>query len=204
MNKVSEGGRPDPGMGMRLALDLGPIVVYFAAFTLTGQNIYIATSLFMAVTAVAMVISLVRFGKITPIQIFSAAMVLVLGGLTIWLHKEWIIKVKPTIYYVTVSAVLLWGMITGKPTLQMVLGQAYPGLSEEGWRLLTRNWAFFFLAMAIANEFVWRNYSTATWLGYKLWGAMPATVIFAACNVPLLMRHGLAADDNKVVLPPEE
>jgi intracellular septation protein len=158
----------------------------------------------MAVTAVAMVISLVRFGKVTPIQIFSAAMVLVLGGLTIWLHKDWIIKIKPTIYYVTVSAVLLWGVITGRPTLQMVLGQAYPGLSPEGWRLLTRNWAFFFLAMAIANEVVWRNFSTTTWLGYKLWGAMPATVIFAACNVPLLMRHGLDADDNKVVLPPEE
>jgi intracellular septation protein len=204
MNGSTGAKRPDPGMGMRLALDLGPIVVYFAAFTLSGHNIYIATGLFMAVTAIAMVVSLIRFGKVSPIQIFSAAMVLVLGGLTIWLHKDWIIKIKPTIYYVTVSSILLWGMITGRPTLQMVLGQAYPGLSPEGWRLLTRNWAFFFMALAIANEVVWRNFSTSTWLGYKLWGSMPATVIFAACNVPLLMRHGLAADDNKVVLPPEE
>ena len=194
----------DPGMGVRLALDLGPIMVYFAAFALTHQNIYIATALFMGVTAIAMVVSLVRFGKVSPIQIFSAVMVLVLGGLTIWLHKDWIIKIKPTIYYVTVSSILLWGMATGRPTLQMVLGQAYPGLSAEGWRLLTRNWAFFFLALAFANELVWRNFSTAAWLGYKLWGSMPATVLFAAANVPLLMRHGLAADDNKVVLPPEE
>lgn len=196
--------KADPGVGMRLALDLGPIAVYFIAFALSGHNIYLSTALFMAVTAIAMVVSLLRFGKVSPIQIFSAVMVLVLGGLTIWLHKDWIIKIKPTIYYVTVSTILLWGFFTGRPTLQMVLGQAYPGLSAEGWRLLTRNWAFFFLALAVANELVWRNFSTATWLGYKLWGSMPATVLFAMANVPLLMRHGLNADDNKVVMPPEE
>lgn len=194
----------EPGVGMRLALDLGPLAVYFAAFSFSGHNIYLATGLFMAVTGVAMIVSLIRFGKVSPIQIFSAVMVLILGGLTIWLHKDWIIKIKPTIYYVTVSSLLLWGLVTGRPTLQMVLGQAYPGLDAEGWRLLTRNWAFFFLLLAIANEFVWRNFSTSAWLAYKLWGSMPATVIFAACNVPMLMRHGLAADDNKVVLPPEE
>jgi intracellular septation protein len=202
---MSSKSRPaDPGVGMRLALDLGPLAVYFAAYSLSGHNIYLATALFMGVTAVAMLVSLVRFGKISPIQIFSAVMVLLLGGLTIWLHKDWIIKIKPTIYYVTVTSVLVWGLLTGRPTLQMVLGQAYPGLSEEGWRLLTRNWAIFFFALAIANEIVWRNSTTTFWLGYKLWGSMPATLIFAACNVPMLMRHGLAADDNKVVLPPEE
>jgi len=194
----------DPGIGMRLALDLGPLVVYFATYALSHHNIFLSTAVFMGVTAIAMLVSLIRFGKISPIQIFSAIMVLILGGLTIWLHKDWIIKIKPTIYYLTVTAVLVWGIITGRPTLQMVLGQAYPGLEPEGWRLLTRNWAIFFFCLAIANELVWRNTSTAFWLSYKLWGSMPATLIFAACNVPMLMRHGLAADDNKVVLPPEE
>jgi intracellular septation protein len=196
--------RADPGIGMRLALDLGPLVVYFATFALSGHNIYLSTAVFMGVTGIAMLVSLLRFGKVSPIQIFSAIMVLILGGLTIWLHKDWIIKIKPTVYYLTVTAVLVWGVITGRPTLQMVLGQAYPGLDEEGWRLLTRNWAIFFFCLAIANEIVWRNSSTAFWLSYKLWGSMPATLLFAACNVPMLMRHGLAADDNKVVLPPEE
>jgi intracellular septation protein len=194
----------EPGIGMRLALDLGPLFVYFGAFALSHHNIFVSTALFMGVTAIAMLVSLLRFGKISPIQIFSAMMVLILGGLTIWLHKDWIIKIKPTIYYVTVTAILVWGLITGRPTLQMVLGQAYPGLSERGWKLLTRNWAIFFLCLAIANEIVWRNSTTAFWLSYKLWGSMPATLIFAAANVPMLMRHGLAADDNKVVLPPEE
>ena len=194
----------EPGIGMRLALDLGPLIVYFATYSLSGKNIYLSTAVFMGVTAIAMLVSLVRFGKVSPIQIFSAIMVLVLGGLTIWLHKDWLIKVKPTIYYLTVAALLFWGLITGRPTLQMVLGQAYPGLTETGWKLLTRNWAIFFVVLAAANELVWRNTSTAFWLSYKLWGSMPATLIFAAANVPMLMRHGLAADDNKVVLPPEE
>jgi len=194
----------EPGIGMRLALDLGPLAIYFATYAATKHDIFISTAVFMGVTAVAMLVSLIRFGKVSPIQIFSAIMVLILGGLTIWLHKDWIIKIKPTIYYLTVCAVLIWGLATGRPTLQMVLGQAYPGLDAEGWRLLTRNWAIFFFCLAIANELVWRNTSTAFWLSYKLWGSMPATLIFAACNVPMLMRHGLAADDNKVVLPPEE
>lgn len=194
----------EPGIGTRLALDLGPLAVYFATYAASGHNIFLSTAVFMGVTAIAMLVSLIRFGKVSPIQIFSAIMVLILGGLTIWLHKDWIIKIKPTIYYLTVSTILIWGLYTGKPTLQMVLGQAYPGLDQEGWRLLTRNWAIFFCALAIANELVWRHTSTAFWLSYKLWGSMPATIIFAACNVPMLMRHGLAADDNKIALPPEE
>ena len=194
----------DAGMGMRLALDLGPLGVYFAAYSLT-HAIYIATGLFMAATLVAMAVSWLKFGKISAIQCFSAVMVLLLGGLTIWLHQEWIIKIKPTIYYVTVALILGYGLLAGKPVLQTVLGQAYPGLTSAGWRLLTRNWALFFAAMAIANELVWRNSSTGFWLSYKLWGALPATVLFALANVPMLIRHGLAAETPTAKqIPPEE
>ena len=191
------------GMGTRLALDLGPLAIYFIAYAASRHDIFVATGLFIAATLVAMLLSWWRFGRVSAIQFFSAAMVLVLGGLTIWLHRDWIIKVKPTIYYLTVSTALFWGLLTGRPTLQLVLGQAYPGLRAEGWRILTRNWAVFFLAMAAANELVWRNVSTGTWLGYKLWGAMPATVIFALANVPVLMRHGLDGSRPPPILPEE-
>ncbi len=196
---------PAEGMGMRLTLDLGPLAVYFVAYSLTHHNIFLSTGLFMAATLVAMGVSWALYRKISAIQCFSALMVLVLGGLTIVLHQEWIIKVKPTIYYVTLALVLAYGLLTGKPTLQAVLGQAYPGLTPVGWRLLTRNWALFFAAMAIANELVWRNTSTSFWLSYKLWGSLPATILFAAANVPMLIRHGLAADGLKEEqVPPEE
>jgi intracellular septation protein len=193
------------GMGMRLALDLGPLAVYFAAYSFSHHNIFLSTGLFMVATLVAMGVSWMRYGKISAIQCFSALMVLVLGGLTIVLHQEWIIKVKPTIYYVTLTLILFYGLLTGKPTLQAVLGQAYPGLTAQGWRLLTRNWAIFFALMAIANELVWRNTSTSFWLSYKLWGSLPATILFAAGNIPMLMKHGLAADGLKEEqVPPEE
>jgi intracellular septation protein len=203
---MSAAARPEPAPLVRLALDLGPVAIYFLAYTLTGKNIFVATGIFMAATATAMLVSQIRYGRISPMQWFSSAMVLVLGGLTIWLQQDWFIKVKPTLYYLMVSGVLWFGLATGKPTLRLALGSAYPGLDERGWVLLSRNWALFFIAMAVANECVWRTSSTDFWLGYKLWGAMPATLIFAAANVPMLLKHGLNADGPAAVAakPPEE
>jgi intracellular septation protein len=128
-------------------------------------------------------------------------MVVILGGLTIWLHNENFIKMKPTIYYALVAALLLFGLLTDRPLLQRVLGSTYPGLSEEGWKKLTRNWAIFFACMAALNEAVWRNTTTDFWVGFKLWGALPLTFLFAAANIPMLMRHGLMKEDAAPVEP---
>lgn len=84
-----------------------------------------------------------------------------------------------------------------------MLGHAYPGLSERGWTLLSRNWAIFFLVLAASNELVWRTMSTEFWLGYKLWGALPATILFALANLPMLNRHGLNLDKTDVDMPPQ-
>jgi len=202
----SSAPQSEAGPLLRLALDLGPLVIYFLAYSLTKQDIFISTGVFMAATVAAMGFSLVRYGRISPMQWFSSTMVLLLGGLTIWLHKDWLIKMKPTLYYLMVSGVLGFGLWTGKPTLKLALGSAYPGLNERGWLILSRNWAFFFLAMAVANELVWRNFSTSFWLGYKLWGAMPATMLFALANVPTLMKHGLGETTAEAVAdgPPKE
>jgi intracellular septation protein len=186
--------KPEPGALLRLALDLGPLAIYFAAYSLSGKNIFVATGVFMAATGAAMLFSLMRFGRISPMQVFSAVMVLILGGLTLWFHQDWFIKVKPTIYYLMVSAILWFGLWTGRPTLKLALGSAYPGLDARGWVLLSRNWALFFIAMAVANELVWRNSSTSFWIGYKLWGAVPATMAFALANMPMLMKHGLGSE----------
>jgi intracellular septation protein len=128
-------------------------------------------------------------------------MVVVLGGLTLWLHNETFIKIKPTIYYVLISSLLVFGMATGRNLMKMVLGTAYPGLSERGWHLLTRNWAIYFAAMAVLNEVVWRTQTTDFWVSFKLWFFLPATFIFAALNVPMLMRHGLTLEEAKEEQP---
>jgi len=184
--------RPEPGPAARLLIDLGPLVVFFAANAWRG--IIVATGAFMAAIVASVVVSLVRYRRVSPMLWFSAGMVLILGGLTLWLHNETFIKIKPTIYYVTVAGILGFGLLTGRNYLKVMLGTAYPGLSERGWQLLTRNWAIFFAVMAVLNEAVWRTTSTSFWIGFKLWGFLPATFLFALANVPMLMRHGMELD----------
>lgn len=181
-----------PSAGARLLIDLGPLAVFFAVNWL--RDIFTATVAFMIAISAAMLLSRVRYRHISPMLWFSGAMVLVLGGITVWLHDETFIKVKPTILYTAIASVLLFGLATGRNLLKVVLGTAYPGLSERGWVLLTRNWIGFFFAMALVNETVWRSTSTDFWVGFKLWFFLPATFLFALANVPMLMRHGLNAD----------
>lgn len=189
----------EPQGGAKLLIDLGPLLVFFLVNFLapvpTFAKIFVATGAFMVAMVVAMIFSALRYGKISPLLWFSGIMVVVLGGLTIWLHKDWIIKMKPTFYYSLVSGLLWFGLATDRPLLQRVLGSTYPGLDESGWSKLTRNWAAFFAFMAVLNEAVWRNSSTNFWVAFKLWGAIPLTFLFAAANIPMLLRHGLMTED---------
>jgi intracellular septation protein len=193
------GNKQEPAGLARLAIDVGPLLIFFLVNFLApvpgALKIFVATGAFMAAMVTALVFSAVRYRYVSPLLLFSAVMVVVLGGLTIWLHNETFIKIKPTIYYALVAGLLAFGLATGRPLLKTVLGSTYPGLDEEGWRKLTRNWAIFFAVMAVANEAVWRNSTTDFWIGFKLWGAVPATLLFALANVPMLLRHGLATED---------
>ena len=194
----------EPAGGSRLLIDLGPLLVFFAANFFAPvpgpMKIFVATGAFMAAMIAAMLYSYVRFRHISPLLWFSGVMVVVMGGITLWLHDETFIKLKPTIYYCFVAALLGFGLATGRPLLKTVLGSSYPGLDEAGWRKLTLNWTLFFLFMAVLNEAVWRNSTTDFWVSFKLWGAIPLTFLFALANVPMLMRHGLTQDAAK----PEE
>ncbi|MEO6224361.1 MAG: septation protein A [Sphingomicrobium sp.] len=191
--------RSEPHGGARLLIDLGPLLVFFLANFLAPvpsvMKIFVATGAFMVAMIAAMLFSAIRFRTISPLLWFSGIMVVILGGLTIWLHNEAFIKMKPTIYYALVSGLLAFGLATDRPLLQRVLGSTYPGLDAPGWTKLTRNWAIFFAFMAILNESVWRNSTTAFWIGFKLWGAIPLTFLFAAANIPMLLKHGLMKDD---------
>ena len=195
----------EPQGGTRLLIDLGPLLVFFLVNFFApvpgALKIFVATGAFMVAMVAAMLFSAIRYRRISPLLWFSGVMVVLLGGLTIWLHDETFIKMKPTIYYALVAALLGFGLIADKPLLQNVLGGTYPGLDQTGWTKLTRNWALFFAAMAALNEFVWRNSSTDFWIGFKLWGALPLTFLFAAANIPMLVRHGLMRDDAEPVEP---
>ena len=205
--------RPPLPTGLRMAIDYGPLVLFFAVNFLTPgppqTRVIAATVTFMVATLVAMIASKIKAGHISPMLWMSGGLVLVFGGLTIYFNDETFLKIKPTIVYGMFASILTFGLLTGRPLLQSLLESAYPGLTPDGWRKLTRNWALFFVFMAALNEFVWRytasiwtpKQSWDFWVGFKLWGAIPLTLLFAFANVPMLMKHGLKTGADADVPP---
>jgi intracellular septation protein len=177
---------------LKLALDLGPLVLFFLVNGKLG--IFYATGVFMVGVLVALVVSYALIRRLPAMTIVSAVIVVVFGGLTIALADETFIKLKPTIIYLLFAGLLFGGLIFRKPLLEIVFDQMFH-LTEEGWRKLTVRWAVFFLLLAILNEIVWRNFSTDTWVSFKVFGALPLTFVFAMLQMPLLNKY--AAPESK-------
>ncbi len=188
--------------GLGFALDFGPLLVFFLVNSFAPEpqlfKILAATSAFMVAMIVALIISWVKMGKISPMLWVSGGLVTIFGAATLWFQNETFIQIKPTIVYFIFATVLIFGMWTGRPLLKMLLGTAYPGLSDNGYRKLTINWTLFFVASAFLNELIWRTQTWDFWVGFKLWGMLPLTFIFAIANIPMLMKEGLnlEGDDN--------
>ncbi|QIG81908.1 septation protein IspZ [Sphingosinithalassobacter tenebrarum] len=192
---------------MRMLIDFGPLIVFFAVNALYPaeselQKALAATAAFMVTMAAAMALSFWKAGRISPMLWISGGLVLVFGSLTIYFHDEVFIQIKPTLVYAMFAAILFYGLVAKKPLLQMLLESAYPGLTARGWRLLTVNWAVFFVAMAVLNEVARYFLSWDGWVAYKTWGVIPMTFVFALANIPMLMKHGLQTEKD-APLPPE-
>ena len=187
---MSEKGRLHPGL--KFALDIGPLIVFFVANGRWG--IFAATGVFMVAILIALAVSYALTRRLPVMALVSAVVVVVFGGLTLVLQDETFIKLKPTIIYLLFAGTLLGGLILRKPLLAVVFDQMF-NLTEEGWRKLTLRWGLFFLALAVLNEIVWRNFSTDTWVTFKVFGVLPLTFIFAALQYPLLQKYAAAKDE---------
>jgi len=171
---------------LKLTLDVGPLVLFFVANSRFG--IFGATGAFMAAVVAALLVSYTMTRQWPIMPVVTAIVVLVFGGLTLALHDETFIKLKPTIIYVLFGGILLGGYILEKPFLAILFDSMFH-LTPEGWRKLTLRWALFFLALAVLNEAIWRTQSTDFWVNFKLFGFVPITFVFAALQYPLLMRY---------------
>lgn len=189
-----EGAAPEQGVWSKLIIELGPLLVFFATNALAG--IYAGTAAFMVATLISLAASRILHQKIPIMLLVSGVIVLAFGGLTLYLRDETFIKLKPTIVYAMFATLLAGGLMLKKPLLALLFGSAF-SLTEEGWRKLTVRWILFFIAMAVVNELVWRNFSTDTWVSFKAFGFLPLTLVFTLAQVPLLQRHGLPAEDQK-------
>src|SRR5262245_21277091 len=171
---------------LKLVLDIGPLVLFFAANARFG--LFTATAVFMVAILVALAVSYAMTGHLAVMPLVTAVIVLVFGGLTLVLHDELFIKLKPTIIYALFGATLVIGLAFGKPLLGMLFDSVFQ-LTEEGWRKLTLRWALFFFVLAVLNEIVWRTQSTDTWVAFKVFGVLPLTLLFAALQYPLLTKY---------------
>ncbi|HVU19204.1 MAG TPA: septation protein A [Rhizomicrobium sp.] len=178
----------------RFALDLGPLFVFFIAYRFVG--IYAATGVFMVAVLVALVLDYVFERKLSPVPIMTAVLVLVFGGLTLYLKNALFIKIKPTALYLLFGLTLLGGLYFNRLFLKYVLSIGFE-LPESAWRTLTLRYGIFFLVLAAANEIVWRNFSESFWVDYKVWGVMPIILLFSLSQAPLLMKHQ-SSDKNGV------
>lgn len=200
--------RPQAPAGLRLALDYGPLIVFFAVNSFAPgvqlQRVFTATLAFMIAMAAAILISWWKTRHVSPMLWITGVLVLVFGGLTLYYHNETFIQVKPTIVYTIFAVILGYGLLTSKPLLETMLGSAYPGLSARGWRLLTINWTIFFVVMAVANEVARQMLTWDHWVIFKTWIVIPLTLVFAIANIPMLLRHGLQLEKPEdAPLPPE-
>ena len=207
---MNEQAQPNPLI--KLALDLGPLLLFFfansrpalfepllrpiiPAAVATGERagIFVATAVFMVAILVALVASYLLTRRLPTMALVSAVVVVVFGGLTLVLQDELFIKLKPTIIYLLFAGTLFGGLIFRKPLLAMVFDQMF-NLTAEGWHKLTVRWALFFLFLAVLNEAVWRTQSTDTWVAFKVFGVMPLTFVFAALQYPLLTKYDASGD----------
>lgn len=202
-------GRKELSPLLKLALELGPLVLFFLAnargdllyerypaLAVLGAPIFLATAVFMVAITVSLAVSYALTRRLPVMPVVSGIVVLVFGALTLWLHDELFIKLKPTIVNALFGSVLLGGLLFGKALLGYVFDSVFR-LDDDGWRKLTFRWGLFFFFLAVLNEVVWRAFSTDFWVSFKVFGVMPITIAFTLFQLPLIQRHALEDETDR-------
>lgn len=191
--------------GLKLALELGPVVLFFAGYmklrdqtvTLFGNDysgFLVMTAAFIPVMVVTTGLLWWLTGKLSKMQIATVVLVVIFGGLSVWLKDERFFKMKPTMIYLLFGGALGFGLLRGQSYLRLVMEEALP-LQPEGWMILTRRLCVFFFALAVANEVIWRGFSTEVWVNFKTFGLTAALFLFFMSQSGVLNRYGI--EDEK-------
>ena len=202
MSELSE--KKQMSQGLKLALEMGPLVVFFMANSYgdqlaeaypllkeLGGKIFIGTAFFMVAMAISLAITWVLEKRIAIMPLVTGVMVFVFGGLTLYLQDDMFIKMKPTIVNILFGVTILILLFIFKIPVMKILFDGPFNLDEHGWRKLSFRWGSFFLFLALVNEVVWRTQTTDFWVAFKVWGVMPMTIVFMMFQIPVMMKHGI-------------
>jgi intracellular septation protein len=174
---------------IKFATDFGPLAVFFFFYYNGDKNLKIAIPPFIIATLIALIIVWILEKKIPLVPLIGGILITLFGGLTIYFDNPVFLYMKPTIINILFGLALLFGKyFTNEPVLKKIMGKSIM-LSDIGWYLLNKRWIFFFFAMAILNEFVWRTQTEEFWVNFKVWGLLPITFIFTAFQISLINKH---------------
>ena len=214
---MQEAAKPKKSGWLNLLVDYGPILIFFVVYRYNrpadaenaiGEVLAVVkgTGSFMVAAVVALALSLWKFGQVAPMLWLSTALIVFFGAVTVLMNDPFYIQIKPTAIYLLFGLALLAGVARGKSLLQYLLAAAFEGLDERGWLILSRNWGFFFLFLAVLNEGFRHFLSFGGWIQAKLYVFLPVSFLFTFAHMPMLLRHGLAqeAKDDVVTHPPHE
>jgi len=214
---MSEAEAPKKSGWLNLVVDYGPIIIFFIVYRYFAPEnkensiaevlaVIKGTGAFMFAAVIALIVSKMKFGRVSPMLWLSTGLIVFFGALTIFLQDKFYIQIKPTAIYLMFGLALLIGVARGQALLKYLLEAAFEGLSDKGWLLLSRNWGIFFLVLAALNEGFRHFLSFGWWLQAKLYVFLPLSFIFTFAQMPMLLRHGLgsAAKDDVITHPPHE
>jgi len=191
--------------GTKLALDMGPILAFFVGYILLRDKVFtiagteysgfiIVTACFIPLLAFTTFLLWRLTGKVSKMQLMTLVLVVVFGGLSVWLNDERFFKMKPTMIYTLFAAILGFGLLRGKSYLQAVMDEVLP-MTAEGWMILTKRVALFFVVLAVLNELIWRNFSTDMWVNFKTFGLTIGVFAFFMSQSRLFQTYGTEPKD---------
>ena len=174
---------------LKFITDFGPLLIFFVVYSKSGKNLSTAIPPLIFATIIAVFISYMVEKKIPYIPIIGGIVISFFGGLTLYFNNPVFLYIKPTIINVFFGLALVFGrFFTKEPILKKMLGKSM-SLSDEGWKVLTVRWMFFFFSLALLNEYVWRTQTEEFWVNFKVWGILPITFIFTAFQIFLINKH---------------
>ena len=176
---------------IKFITDFGPLLVFFSFYYKNEKNLTIAIPPFIVATLIALIVVWILEKKIPMVPLLGGVFITLFGGLTIYFDNPIFIYVKPTIINILFGLALLFGkFFTNEPLLKKMLGKSLL-LTDEGWKILNLRWVYFFFALALLNEIIWRTQSEEFWVNFKVWGILPLTIIFTGFQISIINKYKL-------------